>query len=183
MKKTINFFICLILFSCKSLNSQEKQIYTLNNNEYNVINDIFSDVKDSIYIYDQTDSSKTWSYLIQYNHLDILYGQKCNNGLETLEWHDIFSENDLKKIRSQIIKMHSFKLDKSKLSEKISLINKCINFSGKKNIISITKPIIVNDYAIIKSSSHSNESIIIASKSSNKWIPICRKWIYSVIDD
>lgn len=76
------------------------------------------------------------------------------------------------------------KLDQSKLHQNIILED---DFEPQnesyKSVSSISRPIIVNDFAIIKRSSMYGESIIIAKKQKNRWIVICHKTVFGINQD
>lgn len=151
----------------------------LNDEEYKVINDLYGNKESEILIFPITDFSKTWSYLMEPALLDNLYGPPCNNGKEIIEWENIFSLDVFGIIRDSIIRMTPHKLNQTKLSENINLVNSYDN----AEVTFISKPIIMNGFAIIKQSNHSNELIIIAAIQQGKWEPICRKWLVLTIDD
>jgi len=184
MKKSYLLIVFISLISCEAVRSQVDSSLTMSDEEYEVINDLYGGNEADVFVYFETDFSKTWSYLMHPRYLDELYGPPCNNGKEILEWEDIFSIEDFSKISSIIRKSYPYKLDKSRLSKHIILSD---NYRQRNEYSSsvriITRPIILKNLAIIKQSDFLNELIIIASKSSGKWKPICTKWVVLTNED
>lgn len=180
--KVIKIIIaCLTIISCQSLKGQTHLEPLLSDAEYKVINDLYGN---EVKLYSETDFSKTWSYLMHPRHLEALYGPPCIDGKEIIEWRNIFSTDDFSELSDLIKKLRPYKLDRSKLSKNIILTDKLsTSWKSEDRIIVISKPIILNGFAVIKQHDYENELIIVATRSSGKWKTFCRKWVVLILSD
>lgn len=182
MKHKIIILIYIIISLNKSFaQSDGINKSVLNNSQYEVINDLFDTEKSHTVLYHKTDISKTWSFLMTPERLDMLLGPPCNNGSKRLEWKDIFKKNDFKILHNEIIQLKSLQLDKAKLNKGIKVSDSCEK-RDDKHITVISAPIIIGKYAIVKQSSWYGESILIANKDKNKWSVICRKSVFQILE-
>ncbi|WP_336066510.1 hypothetical protein [Mesoflavibacter sp. CH_XMU1404-2] len=173
--KNILLISLLICFSSNHSNISEN----ITDEQYKIINDLFSNEKNKKELYTYTDYSKTWAFtLLNYESLKNLLGPPCTKDGLIVKWENIFSNKELKMLRDKIAHHKVMKLDNNKLSKNISL-KKTID--DKTIIISV--PEIINNYSVVKISGNKGELIIVAKKVNNKWEIICRKWVYQVIDD
>jgi hypothetical protein len=97
-----------------------------------------------------------------------------------LKWNVIFDTNDFKKLNNEIIHLKSYDLDKTKLNKSIKVSNSYEKNGNKATIISA--PIILGYYVIIKQSSFYGESILVASKTKDKWSIVCRKSVFQILE-
>jgi len=175
---------CIFFISWKSFSQEKTNNTIITNEEYNVINDIFSTKSKSVEIYNVTDFSKTWLSLMSVVELDKLLGPPCNDGNRIIKWIDIFSKDDFRKIRDKIIQSKPMVFDKSKLNNCFITLDYYDNSNKNSTLVSsISKPIIIREYAIVKRSSQIGEVILIAKKNESKWEVICRKFVFQTSYD
>ncbi len=181
---TLILLPCIFLTSCKSFSQKKLNETILNDEEYRVINNLFTNESTNVKLYYLTDFSKTWSYLMSSTQLDNLLGPPCNNGEKVIKWEDIFSESDFKKIKDEIITSKPVYLNSDKLDSSFILVDNLLNSDETYNAVSIiSKPIIIRDLAIVKRSSLNGDVIIIAKKNIDKWEVICRKSVFETSYD
>lgn len=175
--------LCLIINTnnCIAQNNNIKE-RTLSESQYEIINDLFGPDNSNRTLYYKTDLSKTWSLLITPDRLNMLLGPPCNDGSKILKWNDIFDTNDFKKLKNEIIHLKSYDLDKTKLNKSIEISKSYEKSVNNKEVTIISAPIILGNYALIKQSSFYGESILVASKTNDKWSVICRKSVFQILE-
>lgn len=124
-----------------------------------------------------------WGILLtDFNMLNSLYGNCiCENEKKVIKLEDIITMSELNGMyRNFLI---------NQFNSKISLIklNKNIHFKKNKhrlnNFYKVSKPIIINDKAIVYVLNNVEEKIVFLKKVDNKWLITCTKWAFiSIID-
>ncbi|MCK7590507.1 hypothetical protein M0G43_07985 [Subsaxibacter sp. CAU 1640] len=180
--KFVYIVLSLLVISNRLIGQNENQ-NVMSDEAYELINNLF-DSKDDVGIYKLTDFSKTWMYLMSPNQLDNLMGPPCNDGNKLIKWSEIFSDEDFKSIIEKIINSTPLELDRKRLNAHITLEDS-FEPIGKsyKTVSSISQPIIINNYAIIKRSGLKGESIIVAKKLNGTWKVVCHKTVFGISED
>lgn len=101
MKKIILLTSIYLILIGNGLIAQNQGLKSLDNQEYEIINDLFSTNNSKVGVYKTTDFSKTWMYLMNPNELDNLLGPPCNDGVNIIKWTDIFSNENFKNIQKK----------------------------------------------------------------------------------
>lgn len=169
----------LLFFNEVRAQHTHTELLPLSQEAYAVINDIYkNDDGRKLELVSITDFSKTWALIMNPATLNNLLG-KCTMNNKLVDWSDVFTESEWTSLNKSIYKLKPARLQQSKLANGIVLKN---NISESHRAYSITRPIIIEDYAVFKMHNTENEYIIFASKQSGKWQPLCRKTIYSTFD-
>ena len=137
--------------------------------EYEVINAYYTNENQILKVYYKTQFDKGWStYFNENDNLDLI---TKNRGLGTNvtdeELAKILSYEKRMNISSEIMNLKPIKLIQKKIKG-ITLV-KSFDNPYDKNVVRISKPIIIDDLAVFRSTESLGSSINIMQRKSNKW--------------
>lgn len=179
-----NLFTCVIL-------AQNSSFEEISDAEYEVINDFFDrgndEINETVYIYYKTYSDKGWSIYFTYEDLNLITG---NVGIPTTisdeELKKLLPKDVLRKFYNGIYALQSCKISKTKIKPKIRNIRLVKSFDTrkdfKKDVIRISKPIIVNDLAIFRIIHPNYAPIFILKREDNEWKVIYAAYEWLIIE-
>jgi hypothetical protein len=180
----INLFTCVIL-------AQNSSFEEISDAEYEVINDFFDrgndEINETVYIYYKTYSDKGWSIYFTYEDLNLITG---NVGIPTAisdeELKKLLPKDVLRKFYNGIYDLQSCKISKTKIKPKISNIHLVKSFDTrkdfKKDVIRISKPIIVNDLAIFRVIRPNEAPIFFLKRENNEWKVIYASYEWLILE-
>lgn len=148
--------------------------------EYKIINAIFTfHSKEKILVYKDTYFDKGWVLYFNPQNFPLITERV---GIPTIisdaELKELLTDNVLSEIRNNIYAMKPISLDKKNLMKSIKLVNFCNGSLGvKKDVVRISKPIIINNIAVFRRIGANEAPIFILRKYNDTW-----KIVYTFYD-
>lgn len=175
--------ILINLFTCITM-AQNSSFQEISDDEYEVINAFFDrgneKINATVHIYYKTYSDKGWSNYFTFEDLNFITGNVgIGSSISDEELKKLLTKDVLSKFYDGIYALQSCKISKTKIRN-IHLVKSFDNQKDyRKDVIRISKPIIVNDLAIFKIIRPNEASIFFLKRENNKWkvIYVTCEWL------
>ncbi|PZD79085.1 hypothetical protein [Mesonia sp. K7] len=175
MKTNRLYSSILLFFVYFSSFSQEKAI----NEEHLLIDNFFKETETELYT-EFVDFKGIKIFIDQPNIFENLYGQPCIEKNEKVSFERFFTKKEIDGI---VDKISNFKTGENIIQTQLKNVQLSSDIEHK-NLVFITKPILVNNKAILYLKRRNEESILIFKKDINEsWQVICQKFLYLSIED
>lgn len=173
----------IIMISSLFINGQSINTDEVTQEEYDVINSMFSKSSSKIKIKSRssrelfflTDHNKLWSLFFTKKYKHLLDEKKGIGGhMSYDELMKLLSSDVRKSFYSKLMGLRSYELETRKINN-IKLSKSLKYKNSRKHVFRISKPIIVNNIAVIRNDSSENECTIYFFIKNEEW-----EMIYSV---
>lgn len=179
--------ILINLFTCITM-AQNSSFQEISDDEYEVINAFFDrgneKINATVHIYYKTYSDKGWSNYFTFEDLNFITGNVgIGSSISDDELKKLLTKDVLSKFYDGIYALQSCKISKTKIKSKIRNIQLVKSFDTqedyRKDVIRISKPIIVYDLAIFRIIRPNEAPIFFLKRENNKWkvIYVTYEWL------